>query len=269
MPVIKDQKAAKAHVNAWRTALPSHVVDSFYQLYDPSNSNTPQLGRVIGFEVDQVDLKMLSQDDGSHLEIDYGFDQADLGSEQSAFKMYLRSVGGSGEKSLSKYHSMKSLTVHNLKEDYPESIMKSFFAHNIGNNVQTMNTAGEIPNEYISPTIEQWLFYAWRNCETAKLVDQVEAMYKGSRVRIEKSIFDANVTQAIANYESDNNESTIYTFVLLALHQVIPGDLRIFPFGPILLSFIVPESQKLLNSNDAQPIEPEGYELTIPCPPSC
>ncbi len=266
MPKIPNQDEVSYLINAWQTALPSQVIDSFYQ----SNTADFSLERIMAFEIDQDDLKTLTADQGSHLEADYGFDQRDLGGKQSAFKMLLRAVNGTGkEKSYSKYYSMKSLTAKNIHHDYPGVIKKSLLTHMTGNNVVTPIDSKEVPNEYISPTIEQWLFYAWRHCETSKLVDQVEAMYKGFRERIRKSTFDASVSQAVNKYENDNNESTIYTFVLLALHQVIPGDMRIFHFGPILLSFAVPAGQELISMEEAPVLKPESYELTVPCPPLC
>lgn len=270
MPLIIDQDEAKAHMNAWLTALPSQVNDSFYQLYQPSDNTPSSLRRVVAFEVDQEDMKKFAKDTDGHLEIDYGFNREDLGKGQSAFKMYIRSVGGKGENDVARYHSMKSLSTDDIKNQYPEAIQKSLFAQNQANNVETMNTPGGIPNEYISPTIEQWLFYTWRNCETAYLIDQVEAMYQDSRVRIRKSIFDPNINKAESKIERSKN-AKIYTFVLLALHQVIPGDMRMFHFGPILLSFVAPisETQELASFQDTQTIQPVSYELTVPCPPLC
>ena len=57
MPLIIDQDEAKAHMNAWLTALPSQVNDSFYQLYQPSDNTPSSLRRVVAFEVDQEDMK--------------------------------------------------------------------------------------------------------------------------------------------------------------------------------------------------------------------
>ena len=268
MPKIPNQDGVSCLINAWQTALPSQVIDSFYQ----SNNTDFSLERIMAFEIDQGDLKTLTTPD-SHLEIDYGFDQHDLGGKQSAFKMLLRSVSGtSKKKSYSDYYSLKSLTAKNIHNDYPGIIKKSLLTHNTGNNTATFNDSDEVPNEYISPTIEQWLFYAWRSCPTSTLVDQLETVINGSRYRIEKSKFDTNVSNMVQVMSDPGKGTTVYSFVLLALHQVIPGDMRRYPFGPILQSYVVPPSAADVvgkGDTDTDVIRPVSFELTIPCPPLC
>jgi hypothetical protein len=280
MPLINDQKAAHDHVHAWQTALPSQVIDSFYQLNPRSakaSQEHPLIDRIIAFEVHQQDIQDLTKGEGSNLELIYGFDQKDLGTEQAPFKMYLRSAQAdkAGNKVYSPYHSLKSLTKNDIHQNYPKAIYKSLFSHEVGTptaNPYLNANLDHVTDEFITPTIEQWLFYAWRSCATSTLVDQVETVINGSRRRIERSKFDANVSNMVQVMSDPGKGTRVYTFVLLALHQVIPGDKRRYPFGPILQSYVVPPSEADVagkGDTDTDVIRPVSFELTIPCPPSC
>lgn len=270
MPIIQDQKAAQGHVNAWKTALPSQVIDSFYQ----TNHEANLIERIVAFEITQEDIKHLAAKADSNLELVYGFDSGNLGGEQSAFKMYLRNASkNSQDKNVySPYYSLKSLTVSAIKKQYPPALRKSLFSHQVGtataNEVIDSNPE-TISNEFITPTIEQWLFYAWRSCQASHLIDKVETTINGNKCRIEKSKFDSTVSTMVRNLENENQGNQIYTFALLGLHQVIPGDPRRYHFGPILQSYVVPKSLEDSSGSEAsqEVIRPVSFELTFPCPP--
>ena len=261
---------------AWLDAYPSQINDSFYIKPEGAGS----LERILAFGLDLEAIQPLIDDynqnkklsTSSNLVLVYGLDQGKNLNTPPTFSISVQYDDGRGNVS-------DAYPLHPLSNSTLSSYLSQHIAQKDGNEKPLDSDLQRLTEEVIPIYFEHLLCYAWRSCESSALVDQVEAMDEGVRKRIKRSIYDNQVCSLLAKQyaENDNNVATV---LLMGLHPVIPDGKRIFPFGPVLQSYIPGTPQDNLddlqsNSNSNEDIE-EGsnvhatnYELSKPCPPSC
>lgn len=271
MPQLpRDQ--VRQYISAWKKARPSQINDSF------SKHKNGLIERILAFEFNETDFRQLipgtpeavNDPDPPKLILFYG----------------LTPVGQKGEGSLNVFvNTVKGNVIQNeaflqltplTYSDFQEKFEGKSILQKGNNNAPVTTDPQHVTSELIPNELEYMLSYAWKTCDTSRLVDQTEGMVNGQRMRIERSIYDGQVYQ-LMNGLYNQYESGVETLLFLGLHEVIPNDSRIYPFGPILKSY-TPGTQITLEDGDQDPknlagdndtLSPEDFELSKPCPPSC
>jgi len=262
MPSISNS-IAKDQINAWRKALPHEINNSFHLVVNG------RVERILAFEFPNEDLRSLvpgnastSNDDASdapQLVLFYGLGPSEQNDGRDTFKIFVNTVKDS--KIIDSYHELKPLTSSLLKKYVKNHALQQ----TAGNAPAHLDVNAEtVTSELIPPELEHFLSYAWKSCDTSKLLDQTEALYNGKRLRIERSVYDGQVYHLLGELYSKNDDE-VHTLVFLGLHPVIPRDSRIYPFGPIFQSYV--PSSASVNTEEDGTIHPVNFELSRPCPP--
>lgn len=266
-------------MKAWWRASPSQVTDAFHKVI---NGKTE---RILAYEFPTADLlkiipkKLIRKSADEVDDIDYNLTffygyGADEGSNEPAYFRILAAIAPVG-KTPQSYYELVPLTHTTLKK-----YLKRHTSPSVGSSeYEPINVeVQDVTNELIPPIMEQFFTYTWQACPTSQLVDQMEAIHHKRRLRIERSIYDGQVCDLLGQLHCDYN-ADLLTLVYLGIHQVIPGNSRIFPFGPVLQSYIpgavsnAESSEETLTSTGSpgedDPMHPVNFELSYPCPPAC
>ncbi len=274
-----DRTNAIDMMKAWWRATPSQVTDAFHKVVNG------KIERILAYEFPTDDLlniipkKLIQKSETEVDDIDYNLTffygyGADEGANQSAYFKIFAAVAPKGEAPQS-YYELNPLSHTTLKKYLQKHASTSRASDQFEPiNVEVQN----VTNELIPPIMEQFFTYAWQACPTSQLIDQIEVIHKKKRKRIERSIYDGQVCDLLGKLHCDYN-TNLLTLVYLGIHQVIPQSSRIFPFGPVLQSYIpgavsdadsadeYPTSVERPGEDD--PMHPVNFELSYPCPPAC
>lgn len=281
MAHVKKTEASQ-WIKAWQQALPSQINDSFHQIAGGKQE------RLLAFSLPQEHLEELRLAKDKRLQLFYGLDVNNTNSAEPAFKMLLgynkkgkntrKTVG----KAISHYCELEPLSHTTITKNLAPQIQRSLIGSSyqgksIGNTNPVDVNIETLTDEFISPVFEHYLHYDWLRCNTSSIVDKVETLYKGQRVRIERSTYEATVTKILLEIHK-KNPKRVTTLFVMGLHQVIPGDHRIFHFGPVLRAFI--QKKKLSSKGKSDDVtvladqsqntyDVTNFELSYPCPPAC